>query len=109
MFILRDERLPDFLEGEPSLDERRRLASARLSSEADYKKELELIQIHRQQKLDRQKKEEEARKLKEKCKYDQQERAHMKVDETKSNNLKFGSKANTYKDIGVDLCKPKGG
>lgn len=80
-----------------------------MSSEADYKKELELIQIHRQQKLDRQKKEEEARKLKEKCKYDQQERAHMKADETKSNNLKFGSKATTYKDIGVDLCKPKGG
>jgi hypothetical protein len=37
------------------------------------------------------------------------ERAHMKVDETKSNQLKFGSKATTYKDIGVDLCKTKGG
>ena len=33
----------------------------------------------------------------------------MKVDETKSNNLKFGTKANTYKDIGIDLCKTKGG
>jgi len=37
------------------------------------------------------------------------ERAHMKVDETKSNQLKFGTKTNTYKDIGVDLCKQKGG
>jgi hypothetical protein len=33
----------------------------------------------------------------------------MKVDQTKSNQLKFGSKANTYKDIGVDLCKKSGG
>jgi len=33
----------------------------------------------------------------------------MKVDETKSKNLAFGSKATTYKDIGVDLCKTKGG
>lgn len=33
----------------------------------------------------------------------------MKVDETKSNNLKFGSKATTYKDIGVDLCNTKKG
>ncbi len=34
MFILRDERLTDFLEGEPPVDYRRRLANARLSSEA---------------------------------------------------------------------------
>jgi hypothetical protein len=47
--------------------------------------------------------------LKEQLKNDQLERKHMKVDETKSNTLKFGSKANTYKDIGIDLCKPKGG
>lgn len=33
----------------------------------------------------------------------------MKVDETKSNDLKFGTKTNTYKDIGVELNKPKGG
>ena len=109
MFVLRDERLTDFLQGEPAVDYRRRLAGARLSSEADYQKELELIKLHKQNRLLKQKKEEEARKLKEKVKYDQMERAHMKVDETKSNTLKFGSKATTYKDIGVDLCKPKGG
>ena len=34
MFTLRDERLTDFLEGEPSVDYRRRLANSRLSSEA---------------------------------------------------------------------------
>ena len=32
----------------------------------------------------------------------------MAVDNTKSNDLKFGSKANTFKDIGVDLCAKKG-
>ena len=58
MFILRDEGLTDFLEGEPSVDYRRRLASARLSSEAEYQKELELVKIHKQQKVDKQKKEE---------------------------------------------------
>jgi len=33
----------------------------------------------------------------------------MKVDETKSNQLKFGTNTTTYKDIGVDLCSKKGG
>jgi hypothetical protein len=33
----------------------------------------------------------------------------MKADETKSNQLKFGSNANTFKDIGIDLCAKKGG
>ena len=34
----------------------------------------------------------------------------MKVDESKSNDLKFGTKQTTWKDIGVDLCdKKKGG
>lgn len=40
------------------------------------------------------------------------ERAHMKADESKSRQLKFGTKQTTYKDIGVDLCggkKGKGG
>ena len=32
----------------------------------------------------------------------------MKVDNTKSNDLKFGTKTNTYKDIGVDLCAKQG-
>lgn len=33
----------------------------------------------------------------------------MQVDQSKSNDLKFGTKATTWKDIGVDLCaKNKG-
>jgi hypothetical protein len=51
MFTLRDEQLGGFLEGESAVDSRRRLASARLSSEADYQKELELIKNQRQQKV----------------------------------------------------------
>ena len=47
-------------------------------------------------------KEQQARKLKEQCKYDQQERKHMKVDDTKSKDLKFGTKQTTWKDIGDD-------
>lgn len=48
--------------------------------------------------------------MKEQCKYDQQERKHMKVDDTKSKDLKFGTKQTTWKDIGVDLdCKTKKG
>ncbi len=33
----------------------------------------------------------------------------MKADETKSNTLKFGTNATTFKDVGVDLCAKKGG
>ena len=33
----------------------------------------------------------------------------MKVDESKSNDLKFGTKQTTWSDIGVDLSKKKGG
>ena len=55
-------------------------------------------------------KEKEAQRLKEQCKYDKQERKYMKVDETKSKDLKFGTNTTTWKDIGVDLCdKKKGG
>ncbi len=58
MFILKDERLTDFLEGEPAVDYRRRLASARLSSEADYQKELLVIKQHKLQRAEKQKKDE---------------------------------------------------
>jgi hypothetical protein len=43
MYTLKDEMLGEFFEGEPALDYRRRLVVARQSSQADYKKELELI------------------------------------------------------------------
>ena len=33
----------------------------------------------------------------------------MKADNTKSNDLKFGTKSTTFKDIGVDLCSTKKG
>jgi len=33
----------------------------------------------------------------------------MKADETKSNTLQFGTKTNTFKDIGIDLCNQKKG
>jgi hypothetical protein len=32
----------------------------------------------------------------------------MAVDTSKSNDLKFGTKQTTWKDIGVDLCQKKG-
>lgn len=38
-----------------------------------------------------------------------EERRHMKADTSKSNNLNFGTKTTTWKDIGVDLCAKKGG
>jgi len=33
----------------------------------------------------------------------------MKADNSKSNDLKFGTKTSTFKDIGIDLCAKKGG
>ena len=53
MLTLKDESICNFLEGEPAVDYRRRLAAARLSSEAEYKKELELVQLHKQQRMER--------------------------------------------------------
>jgi hypothetical protein len=58
MLILRDENLGNFLEGEPAIDFRRRLAAARLNSEADYQKEQELIKIHKQNRANQQKRDE---------------------------------------------------
>lgn len=37
------------------------------------------------------------------------ERRHMEVDQSKSNDLKFGTKTTSWKDIGVDLCAKKSG
>jgi len=54
------------------------------------------------------KKEEETNKLKEKAKYDQMERKLMKVDESKSKNLAFGSKMTTCSDMGIGVTKPGG-
>ena len=44
------------------------------------------------------------------AKYDNLERKHMKVDESKSNQLKFGSNTKTCKDMGIGQNKGgKGG
>ena len=64
MFTLRDEQIGDFLEGETAVDYRRRLAAAKMSGQADYEKELLLIKIHKEQRADKAKREEESRKLK---------------------------------------------
>ena len=66
------------------MDYRRRLTNARMSSQAEYEKELQLIKIHKQQRMEKNKRDEETRKLKEMAKYDSMERKHMKVDDTKS-------------------------
>lgn len=47
MYVLRDDQIGDFLEGEPAVGYRRRLVAARQSSQADYDKELLLIQVHK--------------------------------------------------------------
>jgi hypothetical protein len=49
MYTLRDEQLGDFLEGSPAIDYRRRLVSAKLTSQAAYEKELEVISNHKAQ------------------------------------------------------------
>ena len=103
MFSLQDENVCLFLEGEPAIDYRRRLTAARLTSQADYQKELELVKIHKEQRAEKAKREEETRKLKEMAKYDNMERRHMKVDETKSNDVKFGSSTKTCKDMGIGV------
>lgn len=108
MYHLDDERFYLFIEGEPAIDYRRRLATAKQSSPAEYAKELSLVQIHRQQRADKLKRDEETRKLKELAKYDNLERKHMKVDETKSNDLKFGSNTKTCKEMGIGVPS-KGG
>jgi hypothetical protein len=57
MWTLRDESIGDFFEGEPAVDYRRRLLTARLTSQADYEKELELVKIHKQQRAEKARKE----------------------------------------------------
>ena len=110
VYTLKDEQIAEFLEGAPAIEYRKRLISAKLESPQAYQKELVLVKEHRQQQKERMLKEQEAQRLKNQCNYDKQERKHMKVDDSKSNDLKFGTKQTTWKDIGVDLCdKKKGG
>jgi hypothetical protein len=66
------------------------------------------VQLHKQQRQEKQKREIETNRLKEQAKNDKMERKHMKVDETKSKNLPFGSNTKTCKDMGIGV-KGKGG
>lgn len=52
-YALKDEQIATFLDGAPAIDYRRRLASARLESDAAYKKELVLVKEHRAQQQER--------------------------------------------------------
>lgn len=58
VYHLDDERFYLFIEGEPAIDYRRRLAAAKQSSPAEYAKEQSLIQIHKEQRALKQKREE---------------------------------------------------
>jgi len=110
MYTLKDDNLGEFMEGAPAVEYRRRLVAARLTSQAAYEKELTLIKEKKAQQMQEALRKQEAQRLKDQCNYDKMERKHMKVDNSKSNNLNFGTKTTTYKDIGVDLCaKKKGG
>ena len=106
MYTLQDEQVCNFLEGEPAVDYKRRLVGAKLTGEAEYQKELLIISEHKKQRMMQAKKDEETKRLKEMAKYDNLERKHMKVDETRSKNLKFGSNTTTCKDMGIGVQKP---
>ena len=109
LYVLKDERVGDFLEGAPAIDYRRRLMVAKGTSNEAYEKEKNLILIHKENRRQQAAKDREIQRMKDKCAADKQERKHMKVDQTQSNQLKFGANSNTFKDIGVDLCAKKGG
>lgn len=49
LLFLNDEEIGDFMQGVPAVEYRLRIAAARLNSEAEYKKELELIKYHKEQ------------------------------------------------------------
>jgi len=66
------------------------------------------VSLHKQQRVVQQKRDEETRRLKEQAKYDIMERKHMKVDDTKSKNLAFGSNTKTCQDMGIGV-PDKGG
>jgi hypothetical protein len=47
LYHLDDDNFYLFVEGEPAIDYRRRLLAARMSSPAEYEKELNLIKLHK--------------------------------------------------------------
>jgi hypothetical protein len=107
--VLKDEMIGQFSEGAPAIDYRKRLISARLESEDAYEKELVVVTERKKQQRERFLRELEAERLKQQCRNDAAERKYMTADTSKSNSLQFGTKATTWKDIGVDLCAKKSG
>lgn len=109
-YQLSDDNLARMLNGAPFIDEHRRLIAAKMTSEDDYKKELAVINNHRQMRKEKAKQLKEQERLKQMAEADKRERAHMKVDTTQSKQLGFGVNQKTWSDIGVDLsCTKKGG
>jgi hypothetical protein len=68
-----------------------------------------LIQIHKQNRINQKKKDEETNKLKMLAECDKKERLHMKADKSKSNQLSFGCSTKTVDDIRPKDVKGKGG
>ena len=66
------------------------------------------MSLHKQQRTVQQNRDKETHRLKEQAKYDIMERKHMKVDETKSKNLAFGSNTKTCQDMGIGVPEKKG-
>ena len=108
-FVLPDETIGLLMNHSSSISFRRRLISARMTSPAQYQRELDIIENQRALNKKKQKEAEEQEKLKKQADNDKKERKHMKADTTQSKQLQFGTKATTWKDIGVDLCKKGGG
>lgn len=105
VYNLSDENLARMLSGAPFIDEHRRLIAAKATSAEAYNKELTVIRNQRQLRNQKAREQIEHDRLKKQTEADKKERAHMKVDTTQSRDLQFGTKATTWKDIGVDLCK----
>lgn len=104
-FVLPDETIGLLMSHSSSISFRRRLIAARMTSAAEYQKELDIINNQRAINRKLQKEAEEQEKLKKQADNDKKERKHMKADTSESRQLQFGTKATTWKDIGVDLCK----
>lgn len=108
-YSLSDENLARMLSGAPFIDEHRRLIAAKLTSPEAYAKEMAVVKNQRQIRAQKARDAVEQERVRKQAEADKKERLHMKVDNTQSRDLQFGTKQTTWKDIGVDLCKKGGG
>ncbi len=104
-YLMTDESLPTMLTRLEALRAKKRLVVAENTSPEEFRKEQLLAAERRAQAQQRSKEQAEKDKLKGQMEHDKQERLKMEVRESKSKELKFGTKATVFKDIGVDLCK----